>query len=1385
MAWLYRLGLCLGIIMVNLAGSHQQSPSSLFLVSVPEQIHAGMPTSLAVTILGDSSVRVTAEIVQGNINIEKSEDFTKDVTGLLTLPPIYDSNLWGSLLSLTVRGKKGTEVVFTNTTSIMFSSRNVTTFIQTDRTHYQPGERVRIRVVSVYKDNLPYQGKVELSVNNPSEETVHRSESSGNNGIMLGDFTLPQAAPSGLWVVLTKINGVTDHTMFTVENSENPVFDVMVNTPSHVLSSEDISGSVRALYSSGQPVHGTAKVTLTLEPTAEGDSTFTLTHIKEIYGSTQFHFSKEDLRPISAKVQSGKDLIVQIHAAVTGNSSVNRGIEETKEVNVHISKEEYHLTLHDCPEALKPGMELFAKLQITRFDQQPLSSEDKLESASIEITQRTSTDPGEPTSLTHPVPEDGIVHLSFRLQAEVEEVFIQARFRSGVTAVKISKTHPSPSGSYIQISPTNSTQIGSSVEVVVKSSVQPKLLHYVVRSRGRIVAAGTKEFGSFSLTPTAAWVPQACVTVYCVLSDGEIQSDTTDILVEQQPVSLMWSSGKAQPGEQVTLSVTGPDSGSKVGIVVMGAHHSAPDVSTQFDMDQECYVRMMTNGKLDKTQLSDGSTQDIMETYWFHYMNGDEPLLWLDATMSDTIWTSEKITVPDGVHSLRAVAFVVSQRHGLSFTSQTLTIVKDFSLSLNVPPYLIRGEEIVLEVNIINHLHRDLDVILLLAESDAFEFVMAQRGDLSVVNAQKLTLGSHVSAKAMFPVRATTLGDVDITVDAVSADASESLVWTVFVKPEGVEESVSKNLFLELPPTVDNFSVSAAFFFPDGVIPDTRRAHVAMGGDILALSLDQLHALVNLPLGCGEQNLVHFATSVYVLQYLQRSGQDDAGIRGKAMKHLVEGYQRQLSFQHSDGSFGAFVQNDIKGSIWLTAYVLKCFQGAQSYITVDQSVLTRAWDWLLTHQGPDGDFIEVGHTMHTEMQAGPDSDHVALTAYVLITLLEDQTTVERYSEQVKLAQKYLEDKVSTGVVGNYSLSLSAYALSLANSLVVTTVLAELSERADFQDGAMTWMSSGGAQSHDQPNAVQIEMSAYILLAYFNRGHILEAISLMKWLTNQRNHLGGFASTQDTVVALQALAEFIILSGSMSIDLMLKVTEPKSMFSSMHHINSTNYRTHQTQEISVDNDLELDVHMEGRGYATFQMNVFYNMDSNIFSKNLRSIMNEEAYSLDVKVSNLGDDHNRLQLIICVGLKDSERLSSTGMAIVDVGMLSGFTISLGASRPMELIPKMETLSDKVIFYFHSINTTEVCVTLHLIRIYKVAHIQDAVVRVYDYYVPTRKATRTYNLQHLHDLDVCAYCGEDCELCKPGVSIIVAGITSRSVISATYSLISLLMTVFLMAG
>lgn len=64
------------------------------------------------------------------------------------------------------------------------------------------------------------------------------------------------------------------------------------------------------------------------------------------------------------------------------------------------------------------------------------------------------------------------------------------------------------------------------------------------------------------------------------------------------------------------------------------------------------------------------------------------------------------------------------------------------------------------------------------------------------------------------------------------------------------------------------------------------------------------------------------------------------------------------------------------------------------------------------------------------------------------------------------------------------------------------------------DGVQTWRSSSAEVSDSwQPRSAEIEMAAYVLLALYKRASVVEAISLMKWLSQQRNYLGAYGSTQ--------------------------------------------------------------------------------------------------------------------------------------------------------------------------------------------------------------------------------------------------------------------------------
>lgn len=58
-----------------------------------------------------------------------------------------------------------------------------------------------------------------------------------------------------------------------------------------------------------------------------------------------------------------------------------------------------------------------------------------------------------------------------------------------------------------------------------------------------------------------------------------------DLSLWPPQVSLNWSSGSTQPGQQVALTVTGLESRSRLGIVVTGTHDDAPQSGRDFKVE--------------------------------------------------------------------------------------------------------------------------------------------------------------------------------------------------------------------------------------------------------------------------------------------------------------------------------------------------------------------------------------------------------------------------------------------------------------------------------------------------------------------------------------------------------------------------------------------------------------------------------------------------------------------------------------------------------------------------------------------------------------------------------------------------------------------------------
>ena len=396
--------------------------------------------------------------------------------------------------------------------------------------------------------------------------------------------------------------------------------------------------------------------------------------------------------------------------------------------------------------------------------------------------------------------------------------------------------------------------------------------------------------------------------------------------------------------------------------------------------------------------------------------------------------------------------------------------------------------------------------------------------------------------------------------------------------------------------------------------------------------------------------MLNFVPNIVVLDYLTTLNKLTPEIENKAKKFMESGYQRELTYKHDDGSYSAFGKSDNSGSTWLTAFVAKSFRQAAKYIMVDETIIMQALEFLSNIQSQNGSFPEVGHVSHKDMQGG-SSDGIALTAYTLITFLENQSLIPQYKNTINKALDYIVRSFNS-LDDNYSLAIASYALQLAKHSSKDSFLAKLDTKSENKDGMKHWEKKV-AESDDknpwnsQPNSVNVEMSAYALQSFVEGGLESDAVPIMKWLVGQRNENGGFQSTQDTVVGLQALSKLAtrIYVPNSKVDISLKYNDATT---GNLNVNADNSLILQKYELPSDVK-NIEVTANGRGFSILQLSYKYNM-------NVTGVW--PRFVLDPQVNRLSTK-DFLHLTVCTSFVPDEMTEKSNMAVMEVSFPSGYT------------------------------------------------------------------------------------------------------------------------------
>ncbi|XP_026229083.1 alpha-2-macroglobulin isoform X4 [Anabas testudineus] len=723
----------------------------------------------------------------------------------------------------------------------------------------------------------------------------------------------------------------------------------------------------------------------------------------------------------------------------------------------------------------------------------------------------------------------------------------------------------------------------------------------------------------------------------------------------------------------------------------------------------------------------DGAGRETKETIRTYF---PETWIWELVSLGDSGSVDVEKTVPDTITKWAAGAFCVSSV-GFGVSPNTgLTVFQPFFVSLTLPYSVIRGEVFTLKATVFNYLSKCIMVKVMLAASEQYTFRNCDGCQYSVC------LCGEESRTFSWIVTPTALGDVSLKVSAEALKTDvlcgnevatvpdvgqiDTVIRTLLVEAEGTPQMISHNALL--CPVDGPVEKNISLLMPEMFVAGSARGSFSVLGDLMGRAMKNLHKLLAMPYGCGEQNMVLFAPNIFILNYLKSTGQLTLEIQDKATRFLESGYQRELTYKHDDGSYSAFGKNDESGNTWLTSFVMKSFGGARPYIYVNPDHINSARRWLSGLQQQDGCIKSVGKLFHNGMKGGV-SDDVSLTAYITAALLELDTSVT--DPMVQRCLGCLKEAVVGQLDNLYTTALMSYTFTLAGDQDMRSkLLTYLHQKSSTQAGTRHWKRDEASKK--TLDSLEVEMTSYVLLALLSGPALTDfgldySSDIVRWLTQQQNPYGGFSSTQDTVVALQALAKYGAATYREEGSTTVTVTSLGGL-SKEFTVDQSNRLLYQEEKLT-EVPGEYTVKAEGQGCVLAQISMHFNIppppDFSAFNISTHTMSKCNV--------------SRPQLILFVHVRYQGRREETNMAIINIKLLSGYILdktSLNLLKNDNSVKRVDLEEGFINIYLDGLKkekTNMYSVTLE--EDLPVRNLKPAVVKVYDYYQTSDEAVTEY--------------------------------------------------------
>ena len=291
-------------------------------------------------------------------------------------------------------------------------------------------------------------------------------------------------------------------------------------------------------------------------------------------------------------------------------------------------------------------------------------------------------------------------------------------------------------------------------------------------------------------------------------------------------------------------------------------------------------------------------------------------------------------------------------------------------------------------------------------------------------------------------------------------------------------------------------------------------------------------------------------------------------------------------------------------------------------------------------------------------------------------------------------------------------------------------------------------------------ALAVATTSFALLTHILRAEQTNKFEIMTWLQTQRNHVGGFSSTYDSVLATKALVLYAISTGDaiQNYNMNIKLSSSSSSDLDVNEILITDSNIAEMQEYDVENVWgNLLVDGEGTGYALVQLRETFNVEYPWLIRKPPY----EAFKMEVQTRLYGRNFSHIGVDVCLTWLPENAVilnaNRSGHAEFRMQIPTGYRVEERYLKA--LIGVLRNLGDAenipgpaLKFLFDFLDQDPICFTFTMERYIPVANLSRYYeMKVYEYHEPNNANKSMYFLRDISSLDICEVCGSyQCPYC-----------------------------------